>query len=1715
MSFAALLSEATASNELPGTGDVLAVGLPLLRQLAALHAEGRVSRLDGVAHFSFAGGELLVEAGATQDARRNPYVDRCNPERPERGVEIRQRIVVDHGDGTQPGQQVTSLDVNDGSTLPDRPMFVVGYRAWEQLLDHHDALTDIHLAGLALVSYATGLDLDRPSDLHRLALGRRHLIGLAPALHPVVAGVLTDMIDPDRHRRPGDLNAVIAQLEHHRELPTDLDLSDAYQAPGDWRPAVLGALRERVFDVSRRNRALYFKPTASAVSLTDVSVPLLLDIERVRPGDLLTWNDNVAAEFTSGKPVDLERWCRFEEAPYLSSAFDSIITAERRLRAEHGQGRLRLIVAFLRWVDPETGESITSPLLTMAAELTVQRGVRSRYRVVCDPDAEVNPVLRHVFDQRFDIGLPTHLEPTPAAIADFTQALEAQVRATDPSIRIELVTTPRISVIRRRAQLRVDNYVRRRASALASSGRWRRQPHSYDPADWRPLGRELFRAYVQPTELPLRLLAGDEPSRSRPSDEPSYVAPTRERNEYAVEQSSDRHRWEVDLCAVTLAALGTRRTNLARDYDAAISAFDAIEPVAAGTLASFETIFAPHPRSVDQPPLDGIEVHQPLVLAADDSQARAVRRAVAEESFIIQGPPGTGKSQTIANLIAALVAENKRVLFVCEKRAAIDVVAHRLNQAGLGELVATIHDSQLDRKSFIASLGVTYQNWLSDVPDERERRRDEALSAVRQILEPLEAQYADFTDSRGGRVSIATLVTRLVANRAAGVGPASHVSPHVDAASWLHARPAIDRVIAAKPPSEAAVPLGAIASLRARPGVNATSDHDPVVAVRSVGGALTTALGQFEQTLRSATGHSGSPGGLTIGQLIEVNEQLPDIAAVADRAGRNVLDSSSAAHAEMRRTMQVLEAAAAAASQHAAVATRWSNPLNAQDARAALDVANDKEQSLFKSFSGRWREVKGLVDRSYRFADHQVRPTLVSVLSELVAMHDANEHLSAARLDASNRFGTTDLPALVATLERLNHNPLLQAVGRAPTTSGPPPGLQALATSCDAVVTAARSVIVSAAVTIRDLTQLAAALEATPVSHERLLLAWGSLADAPPVVLEAVLHPTAHVDQVEVSVLTNALQLTGITDGGRFAGQRLDDVAEQLLVRHRELLAANAGMVAARARDRFRDHIAFVDSSMAGRSDRDKEFKRAYNAGRRVLEREFQKKMRHRSIRELASGESGLVVSDLKPVWMMSPLSVSDTLPLELPGASPSDTKDGPTFPVKFDVVVFDEASQIPVEDAVPTLLRSAQAIVVGDRMQLPPTRFFAGANDLDDEVVVDVDGHPQSVALDADSFLAQADLALPSSLLSWHYRSRSEVLIAYSNHAFYGARLATVPDRTLPGNERAEIVVTSEFDAAHNVNHVFDRPISFHRVVDGVYRERRNEAEAAYIAELVRALIRHPDRRTIGIVAFSEAQQAEIETALAQLGTVDPEFGTQLEAEEQRVDDNEFVGLFVKNLENVQGDERDVIVMSVCYAPDDTGRMRMNFGPINQSGGERRLNVIFSRAKRHMAIVSSISGSAITNTHNDGAAHLARFLTFAEAESRHDGAGAPVTNTLLMPPVSGAPAAHVAGGAIADQIAAALGALGHTVDVRVGRSEFTIDVAVRAQDGDGYALGILVEPGNRDATATARLIAEAGVLVTAGWNITRVLATDWWFNPEAVTARLDDSLRTAAGLRR
>ncbi len=292
-----------------------------------------------------------------------------------------------------------------------------------------------------------------------------------------------------------------------------------------------------------------------------------------------------------------------------------------------------------------------------------------------------------------------------------------------------------------------------------------------------------------------------------------------------------------------------------------------------------------------------------------------------------------------------------------------------------------------------------------------------------------------------------------------------------------------------------------------------------------------------------------------------------------------------------------------------------------------------------------------------------------------------------------------------------------------------------------------------------------------------------------------------------------------------------------------------------------------------------------------------------------------------------------------------------------------------------------------------------------------------------------------------------------------------------------------------------------------GVYDKRRNRAEADYIAQLVRELLRRECGRSIGIVAFSEAQQDEIEGALQRLAQDDADFRDRLDAEWEREIDGQFVGLLVKNLENIQGDERDIIILSVCYGYGPNGKMLMNFGPINKSGGERRLNVAFSRAKHHMAVVSSIQFADITNDYNDGANCLKNYLRYAEAVSTGN---SEASHRVLHGMSRWQAASDDPGGdaddPVAEQIAAALKAKGYVVDRAVGQSHFRCDLAVRRDGETVYRLAILLDnDGYYDQSdLLERDLMRPKLLRDFGWKVAFVLAKDWYEDRAAVLDRLD-----------
>jgi very-short-patch-repair endonuclease len=432
-------------------------------------------------------------------------------------------------------------------------------------------------------------------------------------------------------------------------------------------------------------------------------------------------------------------------------------------------------------------------------------------------------------------------------------------------------------------------------------------------------------------------------------------------------------------------------------------------------------------------------------------------------------------------------------------------------------------------------------------------------------------------------------------------------------------------------------------------------------------------------------------------------------------------------------------------------------------------------------------------------------------------------------------------------------------------------------------------------------------------------------------------------------------------------------------------------------------------------------------------------------------------LAKFKPCLLMSPLSVAQFI--------------GAGFP-KFDMVVFDEASQMPTYDAIGAIARGNQLLVVGDSRQLPPTSFFERQKS-DEEY--SEDDMPEEL----ESILEEAEAAGIKPLrLDWHYRSRHESLIAFSNRQYYENRLHTFP-------------------AAFA-----DHPrlgVRWREVPDGVYdhgksRTNRKEAEAV-VAEIVRRL-RDPQEQnnSLGVVTFSQAQQSLVEDLLDAARGEYPEIESHFTTVSEPV--------FVKNLETVQGDERDVILFSICYGPDAAGVIRMNFGPLNNKGGERRLNVAITRARKELLVFSRLRPEQIdlSRTKATGVHHLRTFLDYAKR-----GQKAFTEEVSRM----GGEVESFFEQAVLDELTSR----GWRVDPQVGCSGYRIDLAVRDPDTPGrYLLGVECDGANYHSAKSARdrdRIRQA-VLEGLGWQLHRVWSTDWWLQRPKEIAKLEEALELA-----
>lgn len=448
-----------------------------------------------------------------------------------------------------------------------------------------------------------------------------------------------------------------------------------------------------------------------------------------------------------------------------------------------------------------------------------------------------------------------------------------------------------------------------------------------------------------------------------------------------------------------------------------------------------------------------------------------------------------------------------------------------------------------------------------------------------------------------------------------------------------------------------------------------------------------------------------------------------------------------------------------------------------------------------------------------------------------------------------------------------------------------------------------------------------------------------------------------------------------------------------------------------------------------------------------ILKKELNKKRNIMPLRKLFRQIPNLLMQ-LKPCLMMSPLSVSYFLEAEA---------------YHFDLVIFDEASQIFPEDAIGAIFRGTQVIIAGDTKQLPPTHFFAASTNNSDGVY-DIDAEDDIDEIVSNSILEEAASVLPNRTLLWHYRSKQEDLIAFSNREIYKNNLITFPS---------------------SITNQPDMGVEYIYVEDGYYEgcgKNCNIREAQKCVMLVLKHIQNHPNRSLGIIAFSEKQQTAIENAIN-------DFRTRLPQYEWFFDENSEEPFFVKNLENVQGDERDTIIFSICYAKDSNGRMYMRFGPLGQAGGERRLNVAITRAKCNVKLVGSILPTDIdlTRTNAEGVRMLRSYIEFA----RKGGSTlAPVKNFVEQEDTDD----------FCKIVAAFLESNGYVVKKGIGCSDYKIDIAIENPNVAGeYIAGIECDGLSyiHAKTVRDRDHLRRSILENMGWNMYRIWSTEWCRNPE------------------
>lgn len=1093
----------------------------------------------------------------------------------------------------------------------------------------------------------------------------------------------------------------------------------------------------------------------------------------------------------------------------------------------------------------------------------------------------------------------------------------------------------------------------------------------------------------------------------------------------------------------------------------------------AGQVAAYEKIEALPESALEATVLPEASFQ---VLDADASQQVVIEAAKAGASFVVEGPPGTGKSQTIVNMITELIAQGKSVLLVAEKATALRVVYERLQECDLHFMCLNLHHSgTTDKRKLVADLQKTVAllNEHAETASPKDsvdffRQLQDARQTLRDYLNHLHAKEAPFHKSAFdwfGEIL-----------RLDSVGVPKTEARLANYADWN-----AEKLI------EAENLLHQLAKfLPFFTGQQSNVWEQSVLSGYSF--ATELVIKEKIEIFRQAL--------LTNHDLLQQLEAFFPVAAGADFAAqeRYYAALSHLVAAPSFLPPQWLDNDLALAQ---VAFSQWETALHRilrykEIYAASLWTADLPELcERYQKYSPFW--LFRLFDRQYQKDHAHVQSTRLSQspatheilqqeLRQAVQVQASEAQLQQADYPARQVFGTLFTPALQASA--------LAAAAQALTWRQ---ALESYALPLAAVKNLLyspqhqqqlRQLLPALAETQQ---QIRAGLAFLSTYFQEATLTGGTLPlmQLPLATVETFLS-VAHADiktfQHWLAYQTTYQALTKLGLERFLQGLRRQQIAAHawfpLLERqlyHTCLEAILAQKPALKHFDaqvyaRQREVFATLDHQQlqvarwrlkARHAQRFQEYATPSAAAELLrLQKEATKKSRHLAIRKLLNDPAkGIptLAKHLKPCWLMSPLSVSQYIDPDVH---------------HFDVLIFDEASQLRTEDVVAALIRADQVIVIGDRKQLPPTTFFASQDegDADDDAVENY-----------ESLLDECSNFMVGHLLKWHYRSQDERLITFSNTHFYQSRLVTFP----------------------NPRHGNDLGLRFHYVADGIYdrgKRRDNPREAATVVQLLQAHIQNTPEQSLGIIAFSEAQADAIQEAIEKAGRNNAELEAFCSDSARR--------FFLKALENVQGNEADAIILSVGYARDAAGKLLLNFGPLNKSGGERRLNVAITRAKTRITVVASLTGREpeFSNSESTGVRLLREYLEYAaSAGERLHGQPMTATPAFASPFEAAVFQSLIQHPALQD----------YRIASQIGCSDYRLDLAIAHKDKpEEFILGIECDGAayQRSPTTRTRDRLREQVLKRLGWRLHRIWSTAWFRDPNAEIHALLDKLKAIGG---